>query len=206
MITNAQYLVIKQQGLINRLPINKAVIALTVILLSACATTRVQPDYDTAFNFNQYKSYILPLNAPSPRAKTKNLFVHSTIAQEIENELAQKNYIKLDSDGKQDFIVNYQIIIETRQPTSHGSIGLGLGSFGGRTSIGVGIGIPLYSSKTYQEGSLLIQITDSKQNRVVWQAAGSQAISIDTDRDKTRQHIRETVKEILAEFPPEQKR
>ena len=51
---------------------------------------------------------------------------------------------------------------------------------------------------------LLIQITDSKLNKVVWQATGTESIEIETVRDKTREHIRETVKQILAEFPPKE--
>ena len=152
MMLRAQTAPFRRPWPINMIPLSRAITALSIVLLSACAG-KVQPDYDTNINFNQYRSYILHLVTPGPKGKTNNLFVHSTIAREIDNELAGKNYTKLKSDGKQDFIVNYQIIIETRQPTSHGSIGIGLGSYGGRTSVGVGLGIPLYSSKTHQEGS-----------------------------------------------------
>lgn len=198
----AQHASFKKSQSINSLPLKKVMISLSIVLLSACAGTRVQPDYDATINFNQYKNYILHIKAPGQKGKAGNLFVHSIIAQEIDNELGSRNYTKFKDDGKQDFIVDYQLTMGTRQPTSHGSIGIGMGSYGGRTSVGVGIGIPLYSSKTYQEGTLLIQITDSKLNRVVWQATGTSLIAIDTDRDKTREQIRETVKQILAEFPP----
>jgi len=204
MLLSALYDPLRQPGSINVFQLHKLIGVLSIVLLSACAATRVQPDYDATIDFNKYKTYILPLHAPGQKQKDKNLFVQSTIAQEIDTELRNRNYIKLKDDGKQDFIIGYRLIVETSQASTHGSIGIGMGSYGGRTSVGVGIGIPLFSTKTYQEGNLLIEITDSKLNTVVWQATGTNSITIDADRDRTREEIRETVKKILAEFPPKQ--
>ena len=120
MLLSALYNSLRQPGSISLFHLRKSIGVVSIVLLSACAATRVHPDYDATINFTQYKSYILPLSAPDNRENKKNLFVHSTIASEIENELRDKNYIKLKNDGKQDFIVGYRLIIETSQPAGHG--------------------------------------------------------------------------------------
>ncbi len=61
--------------------------------------------------------------------------------------------------------------------------------WGGRTSV-----------STVNEGTLYIDIIDTKKNELVWQGEGSGVLTQNTNKKDER--IKEFVTKILAQYPP----
>lgn len=179
------------------------VIATIVIaMLSACAGNQVQPDYDTDTDFSQYSSYRWKTEKPDKKTHAKNPFVHSAILQEIDLVLKARNLTKAESGGEVDFIVDYQMSIETRQSRSNSSISFGTGSHSGGSSVGIGIALPLGGSGSENEVTFIISITDKKKNKIVWRAVGMETTSTNPAGSKFKNFLRELAKKIISEYPP----
>ncbi|MDB2385670.1 DUF4136 domain-containing protein, partial [Polaribacter sp.] len=57
----------------------------------------------------------------------------------------------------------------------------------------------------YTEGTLFIDFIDKEKKELIWQGVGTGALRIE-NREKKEERIKEFVKEIIAEFPPETKK
>jgi hypothetical protein len=58
-------------------------------------------------------------------------------------------------------------------------------------------------TSNYNEGALIVDLIDSKTNKLVWQGIGS-GISVDSPKSKQRQ-IPEIMAEIMKNYPPQRK-
>lgn len=175
------------------------IIFITIILFSGCAGNKVLPDFDPEIDFSQYKSYRWKSDKANERTHAKNPFVHSAIIREVDKELKNRDYFKND---KPDFIIDYYLTVETRQSRSSTSIGFGTSRYSGGSSVGIGMSMPLGSGRVEKEVTLVIEILDSVKKAVTWRAASTEVFSAKTADRKTKEKIQESVKKILATFPP----
>ena len=54
----------------------------------------------------------------------------------------------------------------------------------------------------YEEGTLVIDLIDVAERRLVWRGSGTRRLSRDPQPDRLTQRVNEAVDEILAQFPP----
>ena len=66
-------------------------------------------------------------------------------------------------------------------------------------SIGISTGSQV---RTYDQGALLIDVTDVGNNKLVWRGISTQSVSEHSDPDKSTALINETVEKVLLQFPP----
>lgn len=175
---------------------------ISIPLLSACASNSVQPDYDPDIDFSQYKSYRWLSDKANPKTQAKNPFVHSAIIQAVDNELMIKKYFKKEISENSDFIIDYNLTVETRQRQSSTRIGFGTGTHSGSSSVGIGMSFPLTSGTIEKQVILVIEISDSIKNTVTWRATGTDVFSVKSASSDTKERVKESVNRILAKFPP----
>jgi len=184
------------------LSLKTIIVTLSVILLSACAGNKVQPDFDPDIDFNQYKSYRWMSEKANTKTQAKNPFIHKAIIKEVNSELMNKKYFKKEINDKSDFIIDYYLTIETRQRQSNTRVGFGTGGHSGSTSVGVGMSFPITSGTIEKQVTLVIEISDSITNTVTWRATSTDVFNAKTADQETKERIRKSVNKILAEFPP----
>ena len=181
----------------------KNVIFLTVLaIFIGCSGIEVSQDYDVAADFSNLKTFdwYLAEQKKTGDLRVDNPLLDSRIRKAVDRLLAQKGYQRI-SQGTPDFYVGYKYGIFTRigsEPVSTG-IGFGFGGSGSFGGIGIGTGGDV---REYDEGMLVIDITDTKNGKLLWRGTGTRRVSRHSDPEKITKKVNENVEKILAQFPP----
>ncbi len=178
--------------------------ALATLLFQGCATgTQVRVDYDQKADFQTLRAYAwAPMTAEEQQEKSRNSLIHERIQSAIDAHLAARGYKKVGAD-QADFLVTHTVAVESRTQVQTSQMSVGYGRYGARGGVGVGYGIPLESTTyQYKVGTLIIDIIDARQQRLVWRGAGERTVSEDQSPEKRTEVINTTVNEVLSRFPP----
>jgi len=159
----------------------KNVMFLTFLtLFMGCSGIEVSQDYDMAADFSNLKTFTwyLVKQKKTGDLRVDNPLLDSRIREAVDRSLSQKGYKRI-SQGTPNFYV----------------FG-GSGSFGG---IGIGTGSDV---REYDEGMLVIDITDAKNRKLLWRGTGTRRVSRHSDPERITKEVNENVDKILAQFPP----
>lgn len=168
---------------------------LLLFVFTSCSTVRVASDYDRQANFNSYNSFAF-YKPGIDKAKISDLD-KKRILRAIETELTLKGMIKSESP---DLLVSIFTKERERVDVYNNNFGWGWGGWGwGGWGWGGNWGNTVSRST---EGSLYLDLIDTKTNELVWQGIGTAPLRTRSDIDKKEARIREIVREILAEYPP----
>ena len=173
----------------------KPLLLIILVTLTSCSSLRVSTDYDTEADFNQYKTFAF-YKKGIDKASVSDLD-KKRIMRAIEAELVSKGFTKSDNP---DILVSIFTKSRERINVRNNNFGWGWGWgwgynpwFYGRNNINV---------NQYTEGTLFIDFIDKKKNELVWQGIGSGALKM-KNPEKKEERIKEFVKEIVSEYPPE---
>jgi len=181
----------------------KNVIFLTILtFFIGCSGIQVSQDYDVVAEFSNLKTFdwYLAKQKKTGDLRVDNPLLDSRIRRSVDKSLAQKGYKKI-SQGTPDFYVGYKYGIRTRIGSERVSTGIGFGFGGSRSfgSIGIGTGSDV---REYDEGMLVIDITDTKNGKLLWRGTGTRRVSRHSDPEKITKEVNKNVEKILAQFPP----
>lgn len=169
----------------------------TAVFMSlACSSVQVSQDYDQSFDFSALETFAW---YPGEFGLADNDLIDRRIRDAIVAKLAARNFTLTDETP--DFYVSYDLTVEQRVSTNNVSTGISVGrSTGGRyTSIGFGTGNQV---RTFDEGTLSIDVVDPPADRLVWRGIATQPASTHTDPQRSTREINEAVEKMLAQFPP----
>jgi hypothetical protein len=176
------------------------------LFLSACATQKPTYDFLAGTDFSKYQSYawlkVDRQDKDSQRAK--NQLVDKRIMNAVDKTLAAKGLQKVSDNP--DMSVNYHVSVsEQEQQQPRGRISIGTSSYGRGSSVGFGVSMPVGGTRTYQEGTLVIDLQDAKSKDLLWQGWGSRTVRQDLAPDRLTALIDEVVGEIFTNYPPPKK-
>jgi hypothetical protein len=192
-----------------RYPILRPAAALgaCLFLVCGCAHLRVETDYDTDLDFSQFRSFtwleppvtIEPSESPVDELVNpfeKNSLLDKRVRQAVERELLARGYRRAP-DGRSEFELQYHVILKDR--TKIRSYSSGYYGYRGYP-YGYGGSLGGVSSYDYKEGTLIIDIIDTRTRRLAWRgwAVGAMRRGYYTD-----EKVSEAVKAVLKHFPPE---
>lgn len=164
-----------------------------LLLLSACTNIKYADDYKTGTNFTGLKTY-------NWRAITVDAGgVDKAFLQNLADEqLRSQGFVLADTSA--DLLIDMQVFsrISTGGNTSIG-IGIGL-PVGNNGSIGLGTGQTLGKGKL--EGVIVIDITQTTSNVLIWRG-NAEGIPMINFSLKAEQKLRETFSKLLMPFPPQ---
>ena len=165
-------------------------------LIVGCATPlMVDYDYDTTNDFTRLKTYDW-LQSP-PGSQMKDL-TEKRLQHAVETQLDAKEYSR--SAESPDFLIALQGIKETETSGST-AVGASIGvPVGGRGSMSVGVGKS--KPRVLQEGTLILNVLDRKDNTKIWQGTATAAIQPKSSPEEQQQRINTVVAELLKNFPP----
>lgn len=165
--------------------------AIALLFLTSCQSVRVVADYDKAAPFNSYKTFGFHKEGVD-RAEISDLDKRR-ILKAIETSLLEKGFTKSDTP---DLLVNF-FTKEKQQVNIYNN---NFNSFGW----GWGWGGPYfgtqYNVSNSTQGTLYIDLIDTKRKELIWQGIGRGNISTSVKYKDER--INEFVASILREYPP----
>ncbi len=173
-----------------------------LLIVSSCSTVRVMADYDTAANFENYNSFAF-FKPGVDKAQISDLD-KKRILRAIEAELTAKGMTKA---GSPDLLVSIFTKERERVDVYNNYWGAGWGGgwgwggwgWGGAWGWG-GYGGSQVTTTT--EGTLFIDLIDTRTNDLVWQGMGTASLA-NLSVERKIERIQEIVREILAKYPPE---
>jgi hypothetical protein len=174
--------------------------ALTAALL-ACAGVDVSEDYEPDTDFSGYQTFdwFPGGRAASGNPEVDSPFLDRRVKDALVRELSSRGFVKVE-DRTPDFFVNYHVSVRQKLSSSGLSVGYGVGSWGSHGGVGIGVGTP--AVRTYDEGTLVIDVLDAESKRLVWRGTGSQAVKSSPKPEETTAAVDRAVAAIVAPFPP----
>ena len=175
--------------------------AVIALVLSACSGIPVSQDFEQGFDFSDLKTFAWDANEDNQWGIAEsNELVDRRIRSAIENTLTTRQFSQTSS-AQADFLVLYNVVIEQRIRSSNvsGGVAVGRSSRSRHGSISLSTGSQI---RTYEQGTLLIDVIDVASDKLVWRGVSSQALPNLSDPQRLTDHINATVGAILAQFPP----
>ena len=174
---------------------------MVLFMLASCSSLKVNSDYDKTADFSQYKTYSYYGWAENSD-KILNQFDKERIEKAFGEEFKKRGLKYVESDG--DLVVTLFIVTEQKQQTTATTTNMG-GGYGGYYGYGPGYGwgggmsTTSYNTYDYVVGTLVIDVYDAKEKKLVFESIGSDTINEDPKkRDKTTPI---TVSAIMRPFP-----
>ncbi|WP_422860948.1 DUF4136 domain-containing protein [Flagellimonas sp. S174] len=178
---------------------------LALVFLASCSSVRVVTDYDKEANFNTYKTYAF-YKTGIDKAEISDLD-KKRILKAIDTEMAARGFAK---SKQPDVLVSIFTKERERVDVYNNNFGFGWGGFGWGGGFynpwlfgpgfgwGGGFG-PNVSTRT--EGSLYIDVIDTKNKELVWQGRGVGTLNNIKNIEKKEKRIKQFVAEILEKYP-----
>jgi len=165
---------------------------LVTIFIVGCSSITVNQDYDPAYDFAKLKTFgFIPISA---EAGIDQLSADK-LGNAIKNELIAKGY-KLETPA--DFGIALMFSQQTKTNIQSYGYGYGYGGWGRAGMYGTG-GVDVTQ---YQQGTLIIDIIDMSQQKLIWRGTGSGTMSDSPSVETRTENINNAVNQILAQFPP----
>ncbi len=178
---------------------------MALLFLSSCVSVRVLSDYDKDANFKEYKTYAF-YKTGIDKAHISDLD-KKRILKAIEAEMSSRGMVKAqDPDLLISIFTKEREQVDVYNNYWGGMYGWGWspyywGGYGYGYGPGWGWNSPSVSTST--QGSLYIDLIDTKNKELVWQGKGVGTLNNTKNIEKKEERIREFVNEILQQYPPE---
>lgn len=176
----------------------KLIPIVAILVLASCSSVRVASDYDREANFSTYNSYAF-FKPGIDKAKISDLDKRR-ILRAIDGSLNAKGMVKTENP---DLLVSIFTKENERVDVYNNNFGWGRGAWGWGPGFGWGGNWGNTVSRS-TEGTLYIDLIDTKTNELVWQGIGRSSLYQGNNIDKKEERIRLIVSEILMEYPPGQ--
>ena len=181
--------------------VNRFIVLFVLVLLAGCSGYSVKYDFDPSANFRGYRSYDWYASSRKAQGRKgdENPLTDRRVRASVEQQLQGKGF-RLETKAEPDFLIAYYPIYRTRRVRTHTSVGVG----GWRRPWGYGVGTRFGTSEThaYKEGTIVLEIIDSKSNQLVWQARAEGALTAHDDPQEAQEQIAQAVRDLLDRFPP----
>jgi hypothetical protein len=156
------------------------------LLIGGCSDLSVDQDFDPKFDFGNFKTWSWAERTPQadgPGAADVSSLTHERIRAAIEQELRVKGY-SMENPAGADFWVRH-----------HAAIGQRIEVYPGDGWYGDDV-------RSYDEGTIVVDVLNPKDKRLVWRGTARGAVDPDLTPREQEERIQESVREILAQFPP----
>jgi hypothetical protein len=172
------------------------VLAILLCTGSTGLAHKVRVDFDHGIHFSGYKTYrwVDSTAVPSPEGLFPNQLMRERIAGLIEEALAARGFKRVTTGG--DLLISYGI-----QVTEHPEFVTFYDGAGPGWGWGWGSGFSTTTVQTIYEGTLVLDMVDANQKKLVFQGTSTQAISSRPERNTKK--LAKAVNEIFEKYPPQ---
>ncbi len=175
--------------------------ALALAVLCACSTLQINQDFDADAPFSSYRTYgwLTHEQAPTGDIRIDNPLLHRRIRDAIDRHLEIMGFRKV-TDAEPDIWVGFHLSLEQRLDVRTINRHHGVGGYGRRGHWGT-VGYET-QVRQYQQGTLIIDIADAAERKLVWRGWASDRLSRNPQPDQQEARVHEVVQQVLAQFPP----
>jgi Domain of unknown function (DUF4136) len=166
----------------------------TILLAGTASAQQVKTDYDRNANFTQYKTYSWE------QVKTKDTLDVDRIKSAVNAALTAKGWMQVPSSGDVSIIALEITQNQQTLNTLYDGFGGGWGwrRFGGG-GFG-GFGDATTTTDTYQVGTLVVDLFDTKTKQLLWRGSASDTLS--NNSNKNIKNLDNGVQKMFKQFPP----
>ncbi len=161
----------------------------TLAVVGAAFAQHVKTDFDHQAKFDQYKTYTWQ------EIKPANSLWDDRIKNAVDAQLAAKGWTKVDSGGDVAVVAIKTTKTERRLQTFYDGFGGGWRwrGFGG-------MGEATTTEQDYKEGTLVVDLYDSKTKELIWRGSAEDTLS---DKEaKNEKNLDKGVAKMFKKFPP----
>lgn len=183
--------------------LSRGVLPLVVlIVLSSCAASNVATNVDSTINFPSYRTFAWMPDSSWRETKFDNVILQRGIEQEGVRILTAKGYV-IDTLYAE-FLVHHHIAVEYRMRDIQAQ---NYSYAPNKSSWGYGYYFSMYQPMMvsnqfapipYREGTLIVDIIDRKQQRLVWRGWSESPTGTMGEYDRS---LEKRLKDILSQFP-----
>lgn len=178
---------------------------LAIFFLGACSSITVTSDYDKEADFSKYKTFEY-YGWAEESDKILNRFDKERIETAFGDEFRKRGleYVK----GNGDMVVSLYIVVDqktsTTAYTNHYNMGgygygPGWGWYGGYGGMGMGTSSTTYSEQDYLVGTLVVDVFDKAEKKLVWQSVGQK--TVDENPNSRDRNSAKVAAAIMKPFP-----
>jgi Domain of unknown function (DUF4136) len=168
--------------------------AMMFLLVGNSSAQQVKTDYDRSANFAQYKTYRWE------HVKTQDPLDVDRIQSAVNAVLTAKGWTQVASGGDVSIIAIQTTQDQQTLNTFYDGFGGGWGwrRFGGG---GFGdFGDATTTTETYQVGTLVVDLFDTKTKQLLWRGTASDTLS--NNSNKNIENLNKGVEKMFKQFPP----
>jgi hypothetical protein len=175
-----------------------------VLIVSSCSSTRYIFDSDTQHSFKGYSSYAwFQLASPPDKAQPPteaNTILTTRIRRAIDRELTTMGMKEVPA-ADADFLVTYSLVLQSQMVMNFTGWSMPMGGWGwgwGGWGWG-GWGGGRASLNTYTEGTIVVDVLDTKTRTLVWRGIAENAFSRPNPDDE---RVARIIAKVMSGFPP----
>jgi hypothetical protein len=158
-------------------------------LLGSALAQQIQTDFDHQANFSQYKTYSWQ------EIKASDTLWDARIKDAVNAQLAAKGWTQVDSGGDVAIVAIKTTQTQRTLQTFYDGMGggwrwRGFGGFGESTT----------TEQDYKEGTLVVDMYDTKTKQLIWRGSAEDTLS--DKADKNEKKLEKGVAKMFKSFPP----
>lgn len=174
------------------------VVAIALVAVAVgCSGMKINHDWDQQANFSSYQTYVW--HESDPNVKDTDPLAHERFIRAIESQLSAKGFRKVSVNP--DVLVTYHAEESEQMSlnTTYMGGGWGYGPAWRWGGMG-GMATATTTVRNYNVGTVVLDIWDAKQKRLVWRGTASDTVSDDPQKNASK--IIEAAEKLLADYPP----
>ncbi len=159
------------------------------VAVGGCVTLQVNMDYDREADFSMYQTYAWHESDVS--LADDDPLMHQRLIQAIDDQLSAKGLQK--TDAMPDLLVTYhgesqELVVLDRVSYYDGWYRYG------------GIGVSTVRARSYEQGTLVVDLVDAEQNRLVWRGVATDTVAGSPDAQTSQ--IETAIRQMFRRYPP----
>ncbi len=179
-------------------------LASLVVAVGGCATMTVRHDYDPDAPFATYKTYgwLGEAQGMTGNPRLDDPMLNARVRHEVNRRLNAKGFA-LSRTGMPDFLVAWRAAIRRKLEYSKLKLGYDYAPAWGRDRLtGASVGDRGTYVREYELGTLVIDIVDARNQKLVWWGAAQAKIDVADSRRTKDARLKKAVGRIIRRFPP----
>lgn len=187
----------------------KILIPLLTIALTAvgCSTIDVSHRHDESEDFTRFSTYAWMQQAKTPSSiPFDDAAVGNRVKKAVDDQLHYKGF-RSAPEEEADFLIGYQVAINHK--LSANDVATNYDFNNSKTDpklIGTvqtdSSARPLTYIRTYEQGTLILNVADAKTKELVWWSSAQAEVDVQDSTEVRKKRINDAVKKMLNEFPP----
>jgi len=168
------------------------------MLFTGCSTIKVETDFDPEYSFSHAETYAIVYK----QKEYEDTLTADRIMDGIRKELVSKGYTEVPRADADLFVVfHIDVRNKTKIVQDYQYIGISPYRYGYGYGYGGMMAVPTTRAYNYDEGKLLMDILNSKDNKIVWRGIATDSLkTYDTPKERTK-YINKVMASIFKTLP-----